>query len=80
MPAPPCHQINHVGVGDLGQQPLFAEILNQARQVAFRGIGTGMMSANSLPVSIRHMVNLERDRCNSLCSDEISRLLVPKNR
>ena len=54
---PPCDQLRHIGVGDVGQQFRVAKIIDQPRQIAGRIIRAGMVLSPSSPIARSDVVN-----------------------
>src|SRR5262249_33193547 len=62
MPAPPRDQLDHIVVGDLGQQLVLAKMLDQVADLPFGIVSPGVMLADFMPVATGQVVEPQR-RC-----------------
>jgi hypothetical protein len=76
MPASPRNQLDHVVVGDLGEQLVLAEELNQERQPMLGTVRSGVILPDLLPVALGHVVEAQRCLGRRQLRDQHPRLLT----
>ena len=76
MPAPPRHELRHVVAGDLGQEPVLAEMLDQEREPVLGALRARVMLPDFVPVAPGHIVEAQRCLCRRQLGNQCPRLLA----
>src|ERR1700739_4116479 len=76
MPAPPRHQLGDVVAGDVGEELVLAEELDQVTDLPLSVVGTGMMLPDLLPIASGDVIEPERCRCPAGLLNPLLRFLA----
>ena len=68
MSAPPCDQLGNIVVGDVGDELVLAEELDQVAELPLCVVGAGMVLADLLPVAAGDIIEAQRCRCRRACA------------
>ena len=60
VPAPPCHQLGNIVAGNVGQETVWTQKLDQQCKPVLGGVSACMVLANFKPVAVGNVVEPQR--------------------